>query len=206
MKLHGKGVAAVVGATLILFSLQTTAHDGQPLPASPLTKNPHMSVIRQAPDFSLVNTENKSVRLSELRGRPVLVAFIYTGCTSACPILSLRMARLQQKLERARLPATLLSVTVDPQADDAATLGKFAAGFNARPGWHFLREAPERLAPVLAAYEEWTQRLPAGGVDHPARLHLIDAAGRVREIYNLEFFDEEQAFIDIKALDGELGG
>jgi len=36
----------------------------------------------------------------------VLLAFIYTSCTSACPLLSARMARLQQKLIAARLPAS----------------------------------------------------------------------------------------------------
>lgn len=147
-----------------------SAHKEAPASAAVLSPSPHLPVVRSAPDFSLLDLDGKPVRLAELRGRPALVAFVYTGCRSACPILSLRMARLQEKLERARLPATLLSVTVDPQADDAATLAKFAKGFNARPGWHFLREAPERLAPVLAAYEEWTRRLPGGELDHPARL------------------------------------
>jgi protein SCO1 len=184
-----------------LIAAPVFAHEEQPAPLSALvSKQPRMSVIRAAPDFSLWDTEERTVRLSELRGQPVLVAFIYTGCTSACPILSLRMARLQEKLERARLRATLLSVTVDPQRDDAATLAKFAKGFNARAGWHFLRAEPARLAPVLAAFEEWVRRTPEGEVDHPARLHLIDGAGRVREIYSLAFFDEEQALIDIKVL------
>ena len=46
--------------------------------------------------------------------------------------------------------------------------------------------------------------LPSGELDHPARLHLIDAAGRVREIYSLAFFDEEQAFLDIAALETKI--
>jgi len=35
-----------------------------------------------------------------------------------------------------------------------------------------------------SAYDEWTHVLPSGELDHPARLHLIDGAGRVREIYS----------------------
>jgi cytochrome oxidase Cu insertion factor (SCO1/SenC/PrrC family) len=58
---------------------------------------------------------------------------------------------------------------------------------------------------VLQAYEEWTQRLPDGEIDHPARLHLVDAQGRVREIYSLAFFDEQQAFFDILTLNQEQG-
>lgn len=180
------------------------AHELSPTSAT-VSTNPVMPVIRAAPDFALVDVEGKTVRLSQLRGQPVLVAFIYTSCTTACPLLSARMAKLQQALARERIDAALLSITVDPQADNAAALARFAKTFDARPGWHFLREAPERLAPVLAAYDEWTQRLPNGELDHPARLHLVDRAGRVREIYSLAFFDEAQAFFDIKALDQESG-
>ena len=91
--------------------------------------------------------------------------------------------------------------TGSDQTQGSATLARFAKGFGARPGWHFLRDEPARLAPVLAAYDEWTHLLPSGELDHPARLHLIDGAGRVREIYSLAFFDEEQAFLDIAALE-----
>jgi len=182
----------------LFWAALALSHEERPVGASLLTRNAPMPAIRMAPDFAL-----DGVRLSGLRGRPVLIAFIYTSCTSACPLLSLRMARLQKKLIAARLPAVLLSVTVDPQRDDAKKLALFARGFGARPGWHFLRDEPARLAPVLAAYDEWTQVLPSGELDHPARLHLIDAAGRVREIYSLAFFDEEQAFLDIAALEGK---
>jgi protein SCO1 len=189
-----------LAAGLAVVSLMASGHEVKSPPASPLTKTPYMAVIREAPDFTLTDVEGKSIRLSQLRGKTVLVAFVYTACTEACPLLTFRMSRLQQKLEQARIPATLVSVTVDPERDDAKTLAAYAKRFNARPGWHFVREEPARLAPVLKAYEEWTRREGSGELDHPARLHLIDAAGRVREIYSLAFFDEEQAFLDIKAL------
>ena len=41
---------------------------------------------------------------------------------------------------------------------------------------------------------------PCGEVDHPARIFLVDRAGRIREIYSLAFFDERQAWLDIRAL------
>jgi cytochrome oxidase Cu insertion factor (SCO1/SenC/PrrC family) len=97
--------------------------------------------------------------------------------------------------------ARILSVTVDPERDTAEALARYARRFGADPRvWSFLRDAPDRLRPVLAAYDEWTRRLPDGEIDHPARVHLIDQAGRVREIYALEFFDERQVFLDVRAL------
>lgn len=202
MRAGTKRVAWAIGAALSVLASAASGHEvGPPPAASPLAERPHMAVIRQAPDFTLLDLEGRPVRLSALRGRPVLLAFIYTSCTSACPLISFRMARLQEKLARAAVPATLLSVSVDP-ADDAAALARFAKAFNPGPGWHFLRAEPGRLEPVLASYEEWTSRVE-GELDHPARLHLIDAQGRVREIYSLAFFDEAQAFLDLRALAGE---
>lgn len=169
-----------------------------------LAPEPPLPAIRKAPDFALIDTEGRRARLASLRGRVVLVGFLYTSCTAACPLLSARLAALQRALreidpEGRRV--AILSVTVDPARDTAAALRAYGARFGADPArWRFLREAPDRLAPVLAAYGEWARRTPAGEVDHPARLHLVDADGQVREIYGLSFFDERQALLDIRRL------
>src|SRR5207245_9957692 len=133
-----------------------------------------------------------------------LLHTIYTSCPAACPLLTQRMAVLQTRLTDAALfPAqvNLVSVTVDPDRDSPAVLAHYARAFTANPpGWRMLRSDRDRLGPVLASYDEWTRRLPNGDIDHPARLHLIDRAGRVREIYSLGLFDEKQALLDIRAL------
>jgi len=111
---------------------------------------------------------------------------------------------LQQRLRATGLlpgRVTLISVTVDPERDTPAALAAYARAFRPHPdGWRFLRESRDRLRPMLDAYDEWTAPLPSGEIDHPARLHLVDAHGRVREIYSLDFFDERQALADIQAL------
>jgi protein SCO1/2 len=174
---------------------------------SPLVTTPRLPLIKPAPDFVLVDTSGRPTRLSELRGHVVLISFIYTACTSACPLLTQRMALLRKRLTRAGVGAdrtTLLSITVDPGRDSTEALGRYAAHFGAASeGWRFLREEPARLQPVLAAYDEWTRRQPDGEIDHPARLYLVDRKGAIREIYSLAFFDERQAFLDIQALLGE---
>src|SRR5882672_585508 len=175
------------------------------LPAE-LSATPHLSVIRRAPDFTLLDPRGQPVRLVQLQGRTVLLSFIFTQCVSACPMLSYRMGLLQTQLAQAGLfPAriTFLSVTVDPERDSADALDRYARRFDARPGWYFLRDQPERLRSVLAAYDEWTKKLPDGDVDHPARVYLIDPDGRIREIYSLAFFDERQALLDIRAIEQE---
>lgn len=169
-----------------------------------LAPAPRLPLIKPAPDFTLLDTSGRPIRLSELRGHVVLISFIYTACSSACPLLTQRMALLRARLTRAGVGAgqtDFLSITVDPNRDSAEVLGRYAARLRAgSDGWRFLREEPERLQRVLAAYDEWTRPQSDGEIDHPARLYLVDRRGNIREIYSLSFFDEHQAFLDIQAL------
>src|SRR5712691_6656884 len=141
------------------------AHEVAPRRPTPrelaLTPTPSLPAIRAAPDFALPDVSGRVVRLSELRGRIVLVSFVYVNCSTACPLVTGRLARLQERLRRARLspPPHLVSITVDPERDTADVLRGYAERFGADPRrWHFLRAEPARLAPVLAAYDEWTRR------------------------------------------------
>jgi protein SCO1/2 len=169
-----------------------------------LAPAPELPLIKPAPDFRLLDTSGRPTRLSELRGHVVLINFIYTTCSSVCPLLTQRIALLQARLARSgprERQAHFLSITVDPDRDSAEVLGRYATRFGAgSDGWRFLREEPERLQQVLAAYDEWTRPQPDGEIDHPARLYLVDQWGNIREIYSLSFFDEHQAFLDIQAL------
>ena len=191
------------GLSLSWAAAPAAAHEaGSPArPRDPaLSATPRLPAIRPAPGFTLVDTAGESVHLADLRGRVVLLSFIYTRCTDACPLLTAQLARLQARLGR-EARVRLLSVTVDPARDSAEALAHYARRFGADPRtWWFLRGEPPALGAMLAAYDEWTRPAPGGAIDHPARLHLIDPAGRVREIYALGFFDERQALLDIQAL------
>jgi protein SCO1/2 len=169
-----------------------------------VSANPTLSVIASAPDFALKDTAGQTVRLSDYRGRVVLMAFIFTSCPGVCPLISQQMAALQAQLKRAALfpeRARLISVTVDPSNDTAEVLSEYATAHGAdSAGWSFLRESPEKMKQVLRAYDEWTKLLPKGELDHPARVYLIDQLGNIREIYSLAFFNDKQALLDMRAL------
>jgi hypothetical protein len=82
-----------------------------------LTAHPKLSIIRQAPAFVLHDTKRRPVRLEDSRRRVVLLSFIYTTCTTACPLLTERMARLRDRLQLVGdwgRRVNFLSVTVDP--------------------------------------------------------------------------------------------
>jgi len=215
-KVTGSRLVARITALALLCTTVTTAlpgtalalaHQDSPsgqLERAVLAPAPKLPLIKPAPDFTLLDTSGRPTQLSELRGHVVLINFIYTACASACPLLTQRMALLRKRLTRAGVgagQAEFLSITVDPSRDSSEVLGRYVARFGAASGgWRFLREEPERLQRVLAAYDEWTRPQPDGEIDHPARLYLVDRKGNIREIYSLSFFDEQQAFLDIQAL------
>jgi protein SCO1 len=173
-------------------------------PEAAVSVNPSLSIIARAPDFVLRDTKGSVVRLSDYRGHVVLLAFVFTTCPGVCPLISQQMSGLQGALKSAGLfgrQANLVSVTVDPETDSAKVLADYAQKFGAdAAGWRFLRETPQKTKPVLKAYDEWTKLLPKGEIDHPARVYLIDQKGNIREIYSLAFFNEKQAFIDMRTL------
>jgi len=185
-----------------------TAHEAPPARDLAVSETPRLAVIREAPDFALADTAGRTVQLSALRGQVVLIAFIYTTCADACPLLTQRMVLARTRLRAAGLEGktVFLSITVDPDHDTAEALHTYAGRFRAASDrWRFLTGEPLRVRAVLSAYGEWTKRAPGGSIDHPARLYLFDGQGRVREIYSLAFFNDRQAYLDIRALLAEAG-
>ena len=74
--------------------------------------------------------------LAELNdGRPVYLNFIYTTCTTICPLSSQVFSMLQQKLGADRDKVHLMSVSIDPEQDTPARLRAYAGKFHAGPGW-----------------------------------------------------------------------
>ena len=73
--------------------------DDQAASSPAISAHPHLNVIAPAPEFALRDPAGDLVRLSEMRGRVVLVAFVYTSCTTTCPILGAQMARLQKRMK-----------------------------------------------------------------------------------------------------------
>jgi protein SCO1/2 len=89
------------------------------------------------PQVSLVRQDGKTVVLSdELNdGRPVMLNFIYTTCTSICPVISQTFSQLQSELGSERDKVHLVSVSIDPEHDTPARLREYAKQYQAGPSW-----------------------------------------------------------------------
>jgi len=90
-----------------------------------------------APDVKLVRDDGAKVTLrDELEdGRPVVLSFIYTTCTTVCPLTSQTLSELQGKLGAARDSVHLMSISIDPEHDTPPRLREYAHRFGAGPEW-----------------------------------------------------------------------
>lgn len=119
------------------------------------------------PDTVLTDQHGRAARFkSDFVGdRLVLVNFVYTTCTTVCPVQSALFADLQQRLgDRLGRDVALVSVTVDPLRDTPVRLREFSAQYQARPGWSFLGGSKQAVDEVLGAFDVYT----ANFADHPA--------------------------------------
>jgi protein SCO1/2 len=90
------------------------------------------------PRIALVREDGANVVLSDEidDGRPVVLSFVYTTCTTICPVTSATLAELQSRLGEARDRVHLVSISIDPEQDTPARLREYARRFGAGPEWH----------------------------------------------------------------------
>jgi len=128
-------------------------------------------------DTILKDQDGRDVRLmSGLLGQRVTVVdFVYTTCTTVCPVLSATFAELQRKLgERVGTDVQLVSITVDPLRDTPARLKAYSAKHDAGSGWRWLTGSKGSVDSVLKAFGAYTPDPES----HPAMVMIGDAEGR----------------------------
>jgi protein SCO1/2 len=163
--------------------------------------------IGPAPRTVLVDSSGKPFDLSSLKGKVVLVSFVYTTCTGVCPGTTQAMVRIERALKDEGLwgnSVEFVAITLDPKQDTAEVLRQYAKLFRADDAaWHFLTGPPEKVQAIIAAWGMWVKSGPTGALDHPSRVFLLDPRGHQREIYSLEFLTPRVIVQDVRGLLGE---
>ncbi|MBI4916937.1 MAG: SCO family protein [Acidobacteria bacterium] len=90
--------------------------------------------------LTLVDMDGREVALDEMlpTNRPVLLNFIFTTCTTICPVMTATFATVEDTLHEANEDAVLVSISIDPERDNPARLREYARRFDAGPDWLFL--------------------------------------------------------------------
>lgn len=99
-------------------------------------------------DTVLLTHEGKEVRYYSdlLEGRTVIISFIFTSCTDACPLINTTLQRVQERLkDRIGKDIYILSITVDPEVDTVKVISDYRKKYKAMDGWLFLTGSARNL-------------------------------------------------------------
>ena len=109
------------------------------------------------PDVTLRDQAGRPVPINELAGAsgPMAVNFIFTTCTTICPVMTATFAQLRRELGSDAGRIRLVSISIDPEHDSPAVLAGYAERFGAPPGWTFLTGSPGDVERVLRAFDAW---------------------------------------------------
>jgi len=179
-------------------SLQTSPSDslqrqsGDPLALSPPTgergegASAEVQKGELVPDFNLIDQNGQSFRLSNFRGRAVVLTFIFTRCPlpNFCPLLSKNFATLQERLKKEFAGRyQLLSISIDPKFDRPTVLKDYAARYNAdEKCWCFATGDQDQIDFVGGLFGLVHQ--PEGGlISHNLRTALIGPDGRLVHLW-----------------------
>jgi protein SCO1 len=138
------------------------------------------------PAISLVDQDEHQISLSSLKGKPVLVDFIYTSCPGPCLTLTRKMARIAQNFApQLGSSFTMVSITIDPEHDGPAQLAAYMKGQGIdSKGWLFLTGSPANIERVLAAFQLRRKRDADGTVEHVEGVFMLGPDGHELREYD----------------------
>ena len=187
-------LALVMLATLLLVQVHDAPH--QTFKQQPLPK------IAPAPEFSLTSQDGGRVTLADFRGKVVAVTFIYTLCTTTCPVLTPTMSFIQDQLgPDFGTKIAFISITVDPERDTPQVLNEYAHAFGANlAGWAFLTGTPDAIRDVTRRYGVFASKTANGDVEHTFLTSIVDPREILRVQYVGVRFDPDEFRRDLLSL------
>lgn len=141
-----------------------------------------LPALDPVPDFRLTDDQSKPVAKADLLGHPYIMNFVFTRCSTSCPMVMKELRQMRQHL--AKLPSVrTVTVTVDPDHDQPPQLQAYKKmQGNADASWIFLTGEKKEIIRLM----QGVRLLPPGenvklGMEsHSTRLVLVDAKGQVR--------------------------
>ncbi|MBS0570044.1 MAG: SCO family protein [Proteobacteria bacterium] len=147
--------------------------------------------------LALETATGSHIDFGDLRGRWLLVDFIYTRCLTYCTVQGGEFAQLQRKLAEPlrRDQLQLLSISFDPAHDTPARLADYQRRFgDAGAGWIAARPSdPETRDSLLRVFGVTAVADGLGGFVHNAAIEVVDPQGRLVTVLD---YDDAQAAAD----------
>jgi protein SCO1 len=124
----------------------------------------------------LVDQSGHTFTLWDLAGKPVIITFVASRCTDACPIANAAFAQTYRQLRRDHLSARLLTITLDPVYDTPAVMAHVARHFGVpRDAWRFASGRPADVRQLMQVLGVATEP-DAHGIpeSHTSFIYILD--------------------------------
>jgi protein SCO1/2 len=175
-------------AAILAAALPAAAQ--QPPDAEKAFRASQAAIGRQVPDFALRDRLNRPVRLSDYRGKPLVVSFVYTGCFQACPVTTQYLAKVVRQARDALGEDAFQVVTIgfNQPFDSPDAMGAFSRQNRVTdPRWEFLSPDPKEVEALAAAFG-FSFQATAKGFDHITQATIVGADGVIyRQVYGETF-------------------
>jgi len=111
----------------------------------------------QVPDVALLDQNGKEIQLKSYldSGKPVIIDFIFSTCTTICPVLSVSFAYFQKNLGEQADQVMLVSFSIDPDNDTPELMKEYIGRYGAQPGWDALTGKRDNIFKVLKAFDAY---------------------------------------------------
>jgi protein SCO1/2 len=194
----GAIVVAGLAAALITFYPRKPHRDPPP-------------VIAAMPRFQLTDQSGKPFDSdARLAGKPWVANFIFTRCTTVCPVFTAKMARFEEQTRDLGDDLRLVSFSVDPEYDTPEVLARYAEAHKANLArWSFLTGPTGEIKRVVTdslkiAVEKQPGQPVGQSILHGTHFALVDGAMRIRGYYDLADADAlERMLADVAVLGAE---
>lgn len=165
------GIAAIGGAYLAL---------NPPGPATQSSSDSEMPLNTIGGPFTLVASNGQPFPSSKLAGKPAAVFFGFTNCPDVCPTTISRLAKLRTQLGEGPEGFSIVFISVDPERDKPADVGRYASLFDTPVIG--LTGSQAQIDQVKKQFGVFSQKAPTEGrdysVDHTATVFLLDRSGK----------------------------
>lgn len=139
-------------------------------------------LIGPAPQFELINQDNKKVSNKDYEGKVYVLEFFFANCPTICPIMNENMLVLQKEFY-GNLKFGIASITIDPTNDTPEALKQYADDLGVKlPFWNMLTGDSKyifELSKKFNLYAGENEESP-GGFEHSGLFALIDKDGNIR--------------------------
>ena len=210
--LHRRRLAVLLAvAALVAGAASALALIGPGRAAAPLDRVALLGYADPAvaaPPFALRDQSGRLVQLERLRGRPVVIAFVYSHCRDACPLTAAQIRTTQRALGVDARRIAWLAISVDPHTDSPASVRAFSRRAGLSHSWRYLFRPQATVLRTLKAYGIQPQLTQASAakapfLQHSAYITLVDRNGRRIESFTDSSLTSRDLTHDLRLVLGE---